>query len=152
MASTNATVRQQLIDPLAQAADGLADALASLAEAYEQLDEQQADRLEADLFRPAQRALGRTKRTYSEFVARHTLEGRELHDAPPPPPASGVKALVGRAIEAIEQVDAELAGLQDSLVLVDLGDPELRGGLAEVRRSLDGLPASAHAFLRTFGR
>jgi hypothetical protein len=40
--------RQQLLDGLAEATDDLAAGLVSLGAAYEQLDDQQADRLEED--------------------------------------------------------------------------------------------------------
>jgi hypothetical protein len=35
---------------------------------------------------------------------------------------------------------------------IEVGDAELRAGLAEVRQLIDGLPPRAHGFLRTFGR
>jgi DNA-binding transcriptional MocR family regulator len=151
MASADAP-SQQLLDVLAHAAEELGVSLACVGEAYEQLDDQQAERLEADVFHPLQRAYGRAKRAYAALLARHAPGGRELHEAPAPAPGEGAKALIERAIAAAEQVDAELADLQDSLVLVELGDQELRGALAEVRRSLDGVPARGHGLLRTFGR
>jgi len=45
-------------------------------EAYEQLDDQHADELEEQLFRPVQGAYGRAKRTYSEFASRSQLRAR----------------------------------------------------------------------------
>ena len=59
MSYTTVEARQQLLDALGEAIDDLARALTSLAAAYEQLDDQQADRLEEQLFRPVQRAYGR---------------------------------------------------------------------------------------------
>jgi len=35
---------------------------------------------------------------------------------------------------------------------VEVGDPELRAGLAEVRELLAGVPGSGREFMRTFGR
>jgi hypothetical protein len=54
--------RVQLLDDVADATDQLALALASLGEAYEELDEQTADVLEEQLFRPTQSAYGRLRR------------------------------------------------------------------------------------------
>ena len=56
MAYTHVEARQRLLDALAEATDCLAQALESLGAAYEQLDDQQADRLEEQLFLPVQRA------------------------------------------------------------------------------------------------
>ena len=58
MSYTSVEARQQLLDAFGEAADNLAHALAALGAAYEQLDDQQADRLEEQLFRPVQRAYG----------------------------------------------------------------------------------------------
>jgi hypothetical protein len=74
MAYTTSEARQELLDTLAAAADDLGFASACLAEAYEQLDEYNADRLEADCFRPVQMAYGRAKRTHTEFARRHGLQ------------------------------------------------------------------------------
>jgi len=76
MAYTTADARQQLLDGLARAIDEIASALASLGEAYEQLDEQKADELEQELFRPVQMAYGRAKRSHAEFARRHGLPAR----------------------------------------------------------------------------
>ena len=58
--------------------------VAALGEAYEQLDEQSGDRMEAVLFRPLQTAYGQLKRTHAEFAARSGLPGRDF-----PAPAQG---------------------------------------------------------------
>src|ERR1700730_15151026 len=78
MAYTTADARQQLLDTLAEAIDQIAVALASLGEAYEQLDEQKAETLEQELFRPVQTAYGRAKRTHAEFARRHGLPARPI--------------------------------------------------------------------------
>src|SRR5262245_10646875 len=70
MAYTTADARQRLLDGLAEVIDEIAFALASLGEAYEQLDEQKAELLEQELFRPVQMAYGRAKRTHAEFAHR----------------------------------------------------------------------------------
>ena len=56
MTYTNAQARQRLLDAVAKAIDEIAFALAALGEAYEQLDEQSAERLEQELFKPVQAA------------------------------------------------------------------------------------------------
>ena len=56
MAYTEAEARQDLLDTFAGAIDSIAVALAALGAAHEQLDEVNADRLEAELFGPVQRA------------------------------------------------------------------------------------------------
>jgi hypothetical protein len=152
MAYTNAEARQQLLDALGDATDELALALAALGAAYEQLDDQHADQLEEELFRPVQRAYGRAKRTHAEFAARHGLPTREFVDASAGRPSTGVKGFVEDAVEAVGRAEAELVALQDSLMPIEVGDPELRAGLTEVRELIDGLSQHARGFVRTFGR
>jgi hypothetical protein len=144
--------RAQLLDDVADATDQLALALASLGEAYEELDEQTADALEQQLFRPTQSAYGRLQRTHAEFAGRHGLPGREfaassggLHSADP-------RVYVDRAIEALERADHVLSELQDSMMPVEVGDRELRAGLSETRATIAELPARARRLMRTQGR
>jgi hypothetical protein len=152
MASTTAELRQQLLDALAQATDDLARALASLGAAYEQLDDQQADRLEEQLFRPVQRAYGRAQRTHAEFAAGHGLPGREFDTPAPGAPSAGVKGFIEDAVEAVRRAETELVALQDSLMPIEVGDPELRAGLTEVRELIGGVSQRARDIVRTFGR
>ena len=152
MSYTDVQARQEMLDVLAEAVDDLARALASLGAAYEQLDEQRADALEEQLFRPVQRAYGRAKRTHAEFAARHGLPGREFDTPSPGAPSTGVKRFVENAIEQLDRAESELVSLQDSLMPVEVGDTELRAGLTEVRQLIDGLPHRADAFVRAFGR
>jgi hypothetical protein len=63
-----------------------------------------------------------------------------------------VRDFVEDAIEAVEEADGILAELQDSMLPVEVGDAELRAGLAEVRETVGTLPERAHRLLRTFGR
>jgi hypothetical protein len=144
--------RRQLLSDMAEATDQLALALASLGEAYEELDEPTADRLEEELFRPVQSAYGRLRRTHAEFAERHRLPGQAfepssggLHSADP-------RVYVDRAVEAIESADQGLADLQDSMMPVEVGDRELREGLSEVRATIAELPARAHRLMRAQGR
>lgn len=145
--------RQELLDSIAEAADELGGALAALGDAYEQLDEASADRLEAALFRPAQAAYGRAKQTHAGFAARH---GLPQHAFAPPggpgAPSRGVKDFVAEALDRIEQADAILSELQDSLSPVQVGDPELRAGIADVRSLIADLSRSGQQFVSGFGR
>jgi hypothetical protein len=152
MANTDVEARRELLDALAEATNALGAALAALGAAYEQLDDQQADRLEEHLFRPVQRAYGRAKRTHAEFAGRHGLPGREFSVPSPGVPSTGVKGFIENAIDAVDRAEAELVSLQDSLMPIEYGDPELRAGLAEVRGTIAGLTERANGFVRTFGR
>ena len=152
MAYTNAEGRQQLLDELGSAADAIAIAIAALGEAYEALDEQTADRLEEELFGPVQTAYGRAKRTHSAFATRSNLPTRAFASAPAPAASAGVHGLVDSAIEAVDAADHGLAELQDSLRPVEVGDPELRAGLAEVRTILADVHRRARALESVIGR
>lgn len=144
--------RQQLLDELAAAIDHLGEALASLGGAYELLDDQQADRLEEQLFHPVQRAYGRARRTHAEFARRYGFSEREFTMPLPGVPSTGVKGFVQDAVEAVERAEQELVALQDSSIAIEVGDVELRAGVSEVRRQLDGLAAQSRDFVRSFGR
>ena len=152
MSYTEAEARQQMLDALAVATEQLARALASLGAAYEQLDEQQADTLEAQLFRPVQRAYGVAQRTHAGFADRHRLARRQFENAIPEAPSTGVKGYVEHAVEAVGAADNAIAGLQDSLMPVEVGDPELRAGLTEVRQLMGGVADHARELIRVFGR
>jgi hypothetical protein len=152
MQHTDLDARQRLLDVLGAATDELAQALSALSVAYEQLDEQQAERLEAELFNPLRLAYGRAQRAHVEFAARHGIQGREFETPPPPAPSSGVKRLIEDAVEAVGRAETELVALQDSLMPIEVGDAELRAALGEVRQLIDGLSQHARELLRTFGR
>jgi hypothetical protein len=144
--------RQQLLDTIAEATDELGAALASLGAAYEQLDEHSADRLEAELFRPVQVAYGRARRTHAGFASRHGLPGRTFEPVAPGAPSHGVRGFLDLALEAVEEADDTLVELQDSMRPVEVGDAELRAGLAEVRELISVLPDRARDFVRRLGR
>jgi hypothetical protein len=152
MAYATADARQQLLDTLAQAIEEIAFALASLGEAYELLDEQKADELEQEIFRPVQTAYGRAKRTHAEFARRHDLPGRPFEPAAPGAPSQGVKGFISSAVEAAGRADGTLATLQDSMLPIEVGDAELRAGLEDVRRLIGEVPGQARRLLRTLGR
>ncbi len=152
MAYITAEARQQLLDDLAVAIESLGDALAALGAAYEVLDEQTADRMEEQLFRPVQQAYGRAQRTHSAFAERYGLPLRTF-----PPGKSGLvsqtaRALLVRAVEGVDEADEALVELQDSMMPVEVGDPELRAGLAAVRGLVEDVRGRAREVLRTLGR
>jgi hypothetical protein len=152
MAHTDAEARQQLLDAVAAAIEEIGFALGSLGEAYEQLDEASADRLEEELFRPVQLAFGRARRTHDAFADRHGLPGRVFTPAVRGAPSHRAKGFVDDAVEAVAEADAALSTLQDSMVPIEWGDPELRAGLEEVRTLLASIAGRARQFLRTLGR
>jgi hypothetical protein len=149
---TTADARQQLLDTVAEAADALGVALAALSEAYEQLDENSADAVEEQLFRPVQMAYGRAKRAHAGFADRHGLPERQFEQAGVGAPSHGVKGFLESAVQAIGEADQLLATLQDSMLPVEVGDPELRADLEQVRSLLGGLSTRAREIVRTFGR
>jgi hypothetical protein len=152
MARSALEAREQILTDLATAIDQLALATACLGVAYELLDDATADRLESELFRPVQKAFGRAKRTYSQFAGRFDLPTRSFESPSGGLPSQGVKLLIERAVVASAEGDHTVAELQDSMLPIEAGDPELRAGLAEVRDLVDGLPVQARGFLRTLGR
>ena len=152
MAYVSAEARQELLDTIADAIDELGVALAALGEAYEQLDERAADQLEEQLFRPVQGAYGTAVRTHAGFARRFSLNARAFEPATRGVPSTGVKGFVADAVGAVAQADADLAELQDSMMPVEVGDAELRAGLADVRELLTEVRSRADGLLRTFGR
>lgn len=147
-----AEARQEMLDTMGDAIDDLAAALAALGEAYEQLTTGPADRLEEQLFGPVQTAYGRAKRTHSGFASRHGLPQRTFTPAHQGLPSTGVRGFIDAAVSAVDEADMELSELQDSMMPVEVGDPELRAGLTEVRELLSTVRAQAREFTRTLGR
>ena len=144
--------RQELLDTLGKAIDEIAAALAALGEAYEQLGTVPADRLEEELFRPVQAAYGRAKRTHAGFAERQGLPGRTFTPAHQGLPSTGIRGFIDSAVASVSAADGVLAELQDSMMPVEVGDPELRAGLAEVRELLGDVRARSREFVRTLGR
>jgi hypothetical protein len=152
MAITASEARRQILEDLGGAIDLIGFAVAALGEAFEQLPEAAGERLEATLFRPAQRAYARGRRTHAGFAERCGLPTRQF-DLPSPGLASqGVGVLVQRAVASVADADRRVADLQDSLLPIESGDAELRQGLSEVRELLASVPAGAREFVRTLGR
>jgi len=152
MAYVTAEARQRLLDDFADAIDEIGSALAALGGAYELLDEHTADRLEEELFRPIQVAYGRAQRTHAAFAARYGLQGREFTAPMPGVASQGVKSFLETAVEAVGEADTILAEIQDSMMPVEVGDPELRAGLSEVRELVGHLRGRARELVRTLGR
>jgi hypothetical protein len=155
MAYITAEARRELLDTVAEATRELGAALATLGEAYEALDEQSADTLEEELFRPVQVAFGRARRTHDGFAARHGFA--PLDPGPPAPAgravtAGDLKGLVDAAVDAVQNAEDILVELQDSMSPVEVGDAELRAGLADVRAALAVIAERAERFVSRFGR
>jgi hypothetical protein len=152
VAYTDAEARQQLLDAVVVATDDIALALGQLAEAYEQLDDAAAERLEDELFRPLQLAYGQAQRTHAGFADRHGLPAHAFEPARPHVREHDAKGIIDTAVAAAARADLTLATLQDSMRPVEVGDPELRAGLQQVRGLLDDIGRRAREITRTLGR
>ena len=149
---TTLEARERIVREVDQAADQIALALDYLGDAYEQVDENLGDRLEAQLFGPVQAAYARARRTRSEFVSRHGLPDFASDGAEAGPRPHGAIALIEAAGDAVDQAEQWLAELQDSMLPVEVGDEQLRAGLSETRSLLAPLPPRASELVRTLGR
>lgn len=152
MTFTTTEARDRIIGDLEAAEEELGFAVASLGEAFEALPETSGDRLEAELFRPVQKAYARAKRTRTGFSERVSQTTDEPESKPPGAPSRGPKGFVEDAAGAAVQADLILSELQDSMMPVEGGDAELRAGLAEIRELLGPVRTNAALFLRTLGR
>ncbi len=152
MPYASADARRELLQEVERAADHLSVALSDLSEAFELLDDATAERLEDELFGPVQAAYGRARRTHGEFARRHELEDGTFATAARGAPGRGVKAFLEDAAKEVGEADTALATLQDSMLPVEVGDPELRAGLAQVRELLGSFQTRAREFGRTLGR
>lgn len=152
MAYTSAEARQELLEAFAEAIEQIGLALADLGAAYEQLDEQNADRLEAELFRPVQLAYGRAKSTHAQFADRHGLTSRTFEAPSPGIPSTGAKGFIDNAVDAVGEADSALSALQDSSLPTEVGDVELRAAITDVRELLGGVRQRARELERTLGR
>jgi hypothetical protein len=152
MSQSTASARQSLLDVLAAAAERLNVALGLLGAAYELLDERSAEQLEDELFGPIQHAYGRLRRTHSEFAARHGLPPRGFPPAPEVAPSRNLHELIADTTAEIAEADNELGALQDTMLPVEVGDRELRDGIADTRSRIASVPEAGRRLLRTFGR
>jgi hypothetical protein len=152
MAYTTAEGRQELLDGFAEAIEHIGLALAALGAAYEQLDEHNADRLEAELFGPVQRAYGRAKSAYAQFAERHGMPSRTFATPSAGIPSTGAKGFIDSAVSDTTAADGALSALQDSSLPTEVGDVELRAALTDVREQLGGVRQRARELERTLGR
>jgi hypothetical protein len=152
MAYTTAEARQELLDGFAEAIEHIGLALAALGAAYEQLDEHNADRLEAELFGPVQRAYGRAKSTHARFAERHGMASRTFATPSAGIPSTGAKGFIDSAVADTTAADGALSALQDSSLPTEVGDVELRAALTDVREQLGGVRQRARELERTLGR
>ena len=152
MAITTAEARARILDELAAAIDQLATGAACLGEAYEQLDDATADRMEDALYRPLQKAFGRAKRTHSQFAERVGFSAAAWQPPAAPAGTRGAQALIERAVDSADEADRLLAELQDSMLPIESGDAELRAGLTETRDLIAGLGDRARTLVRGLGR
>jgi hypothetical protein len=149
---TEADARQQLLATLAEATEHLGVALAALGAAYEELDENTADRLEEELFRPVQVAYGRAKRAYDGFAQRSGFPTRAFAQPAAGHPTDQARAHIDRAVANVQAADGTLATLQDSMLPVEVGDPELRAALSDVREHVGATAQRARDLVRILGR
>jgi hypothetical protein len=152
MAYGTVEAREEMLELVARAVDELGYALAELGAAYELLDEASADRLEEDLFGPVQVAYGRAKRVHTGFAGRHGLSDSTFAAQEPGPPSTGTRGFIDAALAAAGRAGIALAELLDSPSVLEVGDRELRTGVAEVRSLLDPLPGAARELTRRLGR
>ena len=153
MTYVTSEARQQLLDDLAIAIDELGDRAPRCSAPPTNCSTiSTADRMEAELFRGVQTAYGRAQRTHTAFANRYSLPTRTFTQPGAGLPSQGARMFLERAGEAIDEADNALVELQDSMMPVEVGDPELRAGLAEIRTLVGELQGRARGFVRTFGR
>lgn len=152
MSYSSEDARRQLLDELGTAADQLAAALASLGEAYQEVDEATGDKLEEELFRPVRSAYARARRTATEFAERQRLPSPAFDPGSAPAYSADPRVHLQRAIDATERADHVIAEMQDSMLPVEVGDRELRDGLSQTRELIAAVPAHGRQLLRTIGR
>ena len=151
---TTTEAQRDLLDAVASATDHLGRALASLGAAFEQLDENHGAAVEDKLFRPIQLAYGRARRTHARFAETHGLPARKFV-APSPGLASiGARTFIDNAAVEVGQAENTLTTLQDSMLPVEVGDPELArgpGGPARLDRGIHRQRACGDGLARALG-
>lgn len=151
MSYTSDSGRRQIIDDSVEAANMLGDALAALGEAYELLEEHFAEQMEERVFKPVQAAYGQLKRTLADFAERYELSAPSFRPSRVPAPADPHVTLDNVA-DLVQDADNAIAELQDTLLPVEVGDPELRAGLSRTRTLIGPVPGAAAELVRILGR
>jgi len=152
MSYSSEDARRQLVEDLGSAAAQLDLALASLGEAYQEVDEATGERLETHLFRPVRSAYATARRTATAFAERHRLAAPEFVAAAAPAYSGDPRVHLQRAVDATERADQAIAEMQDSMLPVEVGDRELRDGLTHTRELISAVPGEGRQLLRTIGR
>jgi len=83
---------------------------------------------------------------------RYDLPGRKFAPGSPGAPHEDARHLIDAAVEAAAKADATLSALQDSMLPIEFGDPDLRAGLQSVRELLGSLSVRARELVRRIGR
>ena len=109
-------------------------------------------RLGFSYLRPIQVAYGRAQRTHAGFAERHGLPGRTFEPSTAGRASQGAKSFLDTAVEAVGEADHLLVEIQDSMMPVEVGDAQLRAGLAEARELVGPLAGRAHELVRILGR
>jgi hypothetical protein len=145
--------RGEILADLSDAIERLALSAQRFGDAYEVIPAAMAgERLEANLYMPAQKAYGRCLRAYRAFAERYGFTPQTFAPATQGAPSHGAHGLIDQGVAAAADADAVLAELQDSGRPIEFGDPELRAALVDVRGSLGQIPGAARDLLRTLGR
>jgi len=152
MSYSSEDARRQLLEELGTAADQLTAALASLGEAYQEVDEATGDKLEEELFRPVRSAYARARRTATEFAERQGLPSPPFDAGSAPAYSADPRVHLQRAVDATERADHMIAEMQDSMLPVEVGDRELRDGLSQTRELISTVPGRGRQLLRMIGR
>ena len=152
MALTRTEAHEQILGDLQSAIEALDLAVACIGEAYEHLDEESQDRLDSTLFRPIQRAYGQAKKTQARFAEQTGASTLDPEPAGPGLASQGAQSFIEQAVEAAADGDSAISDLQDSMLPIEFGDPELRASLAAIREPLAEVPRAAQEFIRTLGR
>ena len=69
-----------------------------------------------------------------------------------PAPRPPGRPQIDRAVAEVRAAEDTLADLQDSVLPVEVGDPELRAAVADVRYRLGGVARNAREVTRVLGR
>ena len=86
---------------------------------------------------------GRAQRTHAGFAERHGLPARTFEPSAAGRAGQDARSLLDAAVEAIGEADHLLVEIQDSMMPVEVGDAELRAGLAGLRELVGPLPDRA---------